>query len=347
MNVILITDGDETCDTQANAVQAATAIFNGFTRLGITWHVKTYVINFAGGNQANTDQIAAAGGTGASYFATNEVQLSQALSAIIGGAPLREQCDNVDNNCNGCIDEGYRHFRDVLAGPGLCCAWGTAVERAICLANYRNSITPVNPLGNRALLPCTTAEQQNTPSQWLCYDPGENCDGLDNNGDGLSDEGTARCGSPLHCSASEACNGIDDDCDGAIDDGTGACPNGCVVRTEICNGCDDDCDGTADDGIAPVPCGQTQPANCQGTQTCTPPQSVPVGGCVAGGWGVCANSPAPEACDGLDNNCNGAVDDSISCPCAQRQELCNGVDDNCNLQIDEGLTVPSPCRSAA
>ena len=54
LNVILLTDGEETCDTQANAVDAAADLYNGFTKDGINWRVRTHVINFAGGSVANT-----------------------------------------------------------------------------------------------------------------------------------------------------------------------------------------------------------------------------------------------------------------------------------------------------
>src|ERR1700690_918286 len=47
VNVILVTDGDETCDTAADAVDAAKDLYNGFVKDTITWHVRTYVIDFA------------------------------------------------------------------------------------------------------------------------------------------------------------------------------------------------------------------------------------------------------------------------------------------------------------
>ena len=51
VNVILITDGDETCDTQSDAVSAATDLFdNGVVIGGNTYTIRTHVVNFAGGS---------------------------------------------------------------------------------------------------------------------------------------------------------------------------------------------------------------------------------------------------------------------------------------------------------
>ena len=73
-----------------------------------------------------------------------------------------------------------------------------------------------------------------------------------------------------------------------------------IGATEICNGIDDDCNGMIDDGIDDL-------------GTCTADAS---GQCANGslacedGGPVCAPSaPSAETCDGVDNDCNGDVDD--------------------------------------
>ena len=45
-----------------------------------------------------------------------------------------------------------------------------------------------------------------------------------------------------------------------------------------------------------------------------------------------------EVCDGLDNNCNGKIDENVNAV-----EYCNGKDDNCNGFIDEGFDVGDYC----
>ncbi len=373
VNVILLTDGDETCDTQQDAVNAAAALYGtGVTVGGKTFKIPVYVINFAGGNQAATDQIAAAGGTGTSFFANNETQLSQALANIIGGSIKPETCDNTDNNCNGCTDEGFIHYCDSQPVASDCCAAPTTAARTACLTSYKASITAANPKGNLALLPCTTPAQAALPASWLCFDPGEKCDSVDNNCSLGVDESVNKCGSPLHCPQPETCNGQDDDCDGVIDNGVcGAC----VPSPEICDGCDNDCDGLIDETITAIPCGQASPANCSGVITCkTIAGTFPPGTCVGGGgFNACSNAPATETCDSVDNNCNGIVDDnvpSVTCvppgtpaglnygansQCKQGHsvcsggvttcvgfvgpsaEVCDGIDNNCNGQVDEAI----------
>jgi len=379
LNVILMTDGGETCD--GDPVTAAQALYNGFDTGTIHRSIRTHVIAFNVDDPAdqtllnNIHKMGQCGATTgacanavAAIPARNEVELSQAFAKIIGGAIQPEVCDNTDNNCNGCTDEGYTHYCDQ---GQTCCAWSTAAQRTTCLNNYKASITPGDPDGNLALLPCTTPAQQADPATWLCYNPGETCDNVDNNCAGGVDEGVTKCGNPLHCPQAETCNGQDDNCNGVVDEGV--C-SGCIPSPEVCDGCDNDCDGLIDEGIASVACGFTPPSNCGGTLACAQksnPGGTP-GACVGGGWSACSNNPQTEVCDNVDNDCNGIVDDNVastSCvpsgtppglvyggtsQCKQgttscsngttscngfvgpSAELCDGVDNDCDGQVDEG-----------
>jgi len=103
------------------------------------------------------------------------------------------------------------------------------------------------------------------------------------------------------------------------------------------------------------PCSRAnEHGRCQGEEVCT-----------GVAWGACdAPEPAPEACNGLDDDCNGAVDDVLPAPCRLSgeggacdgievcepdtgprcvapppgPEACNGLDDDCDGETDEDFT---------
>ena len=154
---------------------------------------------------------------------------------------------------------------------------------------------------------------------------------------GFGDPGECLAGGGTYgaCSdnpGTETCNGIDDDCDGIVDDnptddggpcggttvgacepGTEVCQNGTLVcigyqgpTLEICDTIDNDCDGSTDENTPPLPgtgqeCGAAIGVCTKGTTSC-------VGGEIVCTGGVMQN---PEICNGLDDDCNGQVDDGI------------------------------------
>lgn len=145
-------------------------------------------------------------------------------------------------------------------------------------------------------------------------------------------EGSAICSATCSWGSCEApeelCSGQDDDCDGATDEGfdcplgseqscTNACGGegvsrceagcqfgACELLEEQCDGVDQDCDEEVDEGFS-CALGATQACatSCSsaGTQAC-------LGGCE---WGAC--EPPEERCGGGDEDCDGAIDEGLSC----------------------------------
>jgi len=162
------------------------------------------------------------------------------------------------------------------------------------------------------------------------------------------------------------------DADEAADAATSdAAPCVPVSSGEVCNGLDDDCDGTADEGFPGLG------TECDvGLGAC---ERTGIVVCTADGSGVVCNAtpgvPGPaELCGtGIDENCNGAVDEgySLGASCdgpdsdlcnegvlvctadrlgtrcsgmtGNSAEACNGLDDDCDGSVDEGLGLGTPC----
>lgn len=270
-----------------------------------------------------------------------------------------ETCDNIDNNCNGKIDELCDEDNDEYC------------SNKMKIYNLPVSICPkTNVSGGSNGNDCNDSDYNLNPGMI------EKCDGADNDCDGTVDE---------NCSCvngkTQSC-GVDT---GACQSGTQTCSNGfwgeCVGEikaiAEVCGDkIDNDCDGIADE-------------NCS---TCADNDNDGYDNCAIGASGddgkaidcndneQWANPGGTETCDSVDNNCNGQTDEGCDddkdgyCDSAKqlygsnsmckstvytvngmsgddcndtnininpgKAEICdNGIDDNCQNGVDDGCAA--------
>jgi hypothetical protein len=282
---------------------------------------------------------------------------------------VTEQCNDIDDNCDGNTDEG-------------------------CVTYYQDADS--DNFGNSTVSQVATSQ----PAGYVAT--AGDCDDNDNT---------------VYPGASELCDGKDNDCDTQVDEGctlyywdgdsdgygnpagptttvlqsgyvanAGDCDdtNGAINpgAAEICNVLDDNCDGSIDEGC--ITYYQDADGDTYGNPAVSQVATSQPAGCVADSndcddTDVNVNPGAAEICNGIDDNCEGTVDegcfpltyyyrdgdgdgygdpgDSVTTPTSGyvannddcddtnddihpgATEQCNGVDDDCAGDIDEGCVT--------
>jgi hypothetical protein len=318
---------------------------------------------------------------------------------------IPEVCNGLDDDCDGEVDEIFIEKGESCDGDDSDqCANGvyTCTDDGTTVECVNEVVTDIQELCDNLDNDCD--EQIDEDLNYEGIQLGAPCDGIGGCGAGVvvcTEVGKVVCSTnpegPFSQAVNETCNHVDDDCDGEVDEGfqldnlalgeactgVGVCGDGVVecgsdevptcstlangsasqASPEVCNGVDDDCDGMVDEELG------VEQSNCKLQGVCA---EAEIGAqCVQGLWNCdYANVPSYEddetLCDGLDNDCDGQVDDDmlIGSPCdgpdsdacaygtwacaddgkgvvcpdevvTDVQEACNGFDDDCDGIIDE------------
>ena len=261
-----------------------------------------------------------------------------------------ELCDLIDNNCNGVVDEGFGNLDgdelpDCLDPDDDDDGIPDDVDNCPVTANPTQADVDGDGIGDACE---EDADGDGDPNITDCaplnpeifHGADEKCDGLDNNCNQFTDEGwsdfdddgDADCvdndddndgvnddedcvddDPTIYPGAVEACNGKDDNCDGAIDEGW---PDADADGVADCVDDDDDDDGVIDseDNCPFIPNPLQADADGDGPgDACDPDDDndgVPdVEDCAPFDAGVFPGNP--EVCNGVDDDCDGEVDEDF------------------------------------
>jgi len=280
--------------------------------------------------------------------------LTSGLSQCDGAIAVPETCNAQDDNCNGVTDDA--------GAQGCAPFWLDADKDGFGLAA---------PLGGKQECLCKAADLYTAASASDCNDSSvaispaafEVCNDIDDNCDGLTDEGCDDDGDGW-CNVSASIVGSPKICAKGVGDCNDKVATTHPTADEMCNDADDNCNSLKDEG-----CDDDLDGYCDGKLTLVgTPAICGNGGSDCNDGDKTVHPGATETCNDFNDNCNGQTDEGCDddgdgfcdaalikvgapavCPkgggdCNDNAvttapdvtETCDNIDDNCDGKTDEG-----------
>ena len=287
---------DNDCDAEVDEADAVD---------GATWYADADADGY--GDAASTTSACAA----PSGYVADTTDCDDGDGGVHPGA--LETCDGVDEDCDGDVDEGAVDGATWYAdadSDGFGDAGSTTTD---CTAPSGYTADDTD---------CDDADAAGNP------DATERCDGVDDNCvDGVDEDAAADASTWYADDDSDGYGGVSAasavDCDqpagyaSTTDDCDDTDPTIFPGAPEACDGEDDDCDGVVDDG---APGTATWYADADGdtygdasttTDACSTPAGYVADADDCDDGDATINPAATEVCDGVDDDCDGTVDDGV------------------------------------
>ena len=256
------------------------------------------------------------GGVCAGYkliCSTGEVPSCNWIDDVSNYQDVEKTCDNLDNDCDGIVDEGCDDDFDLHADSEL-----------VCNGQFLDGLKNIRSCSDYSGDCDDTDKKIFLGNKEICNGLDDDCDG---NIDNLNDKDIPNCFTLTEFSQLKpigVCQKITAVCTDAVLN----CQINNFEKIETtCDNLDNDCDGEIDEDCS---CSSGQTKKCgsnlgecvQGIQTCGEDES----------WGECIGSVSPdeEICDSKDNDCDNLVDEGsdVSCVengCPGKKKCVNGA----------------------
>lgn len=262
------------------------------------------------------------------------------------------------------------HFGDsreedsILGGSGLVGLFNALNEcdQNIVSGNPDSLINVTEWCGASSASNCSSSGPQfnHNDNFYICWSNQSDSD-LDNDGFSPSDGDCDDLNALISPDSPELCNGLDDNCNGIQDEGFdldgdsfSICSGDCddnnqfisPISIDIADGLDNDCDELIDEDVDNDGDGWTiQEGDCDDTNPDVNPGAVDIDDNIDNDCDQLIDENTDSDGDGLTPE-EGDCDDANAAVNTNAEEICNGIDDNCDGTIDEGFDGDGDTYSA-